>query len=218
LLNDTFEKSRVVEPSADDPTMFPFVGLYVHVCAPNNVWTLTVAMMLVGQPLAVAGLIVTVAGLVVSSTTTFHGHEGLAFVVMLLTPVAPNTPLIEQPLKAWLEFVSVAWPVGAGLSPAVAASVEPVHVTFWLLLPLFTNVALTVWVPPSASPLATAGPPDPTDRIADADADALSGIASAAATAPATARNQYLRMETLTLLCGSGSSLRPAGRPRRIQY
>jgi hypothetical protein len=174
--------------------------LYTHVCAPKNVCTLTVAVMLVEQPLAVAGLIVTVAGLVVSSTVTFHGHDELALVVMLLMPVAPNTPLMLHPPNVWLEFVSVAWPVGAGLVPAVAPRLELVHVTFWLLLLPFANVALPLLAPLSVSPLATALPF--TVRIADAVADALIGSASAAAIAPAIAKIQYLRMETLTLLVG----------------
>src|SRR5215472_11857707 len=173
------------------------------------------------DPPAVAGLIVTVAGLVESSTVTFHGQALLALVVMLLMPVAPNTPLMLQPLNVWLEFVSVALPGGgAGLVPAVAVSVEPVQVTFWLLLLPLTNVALTLLLPLRPSPETTAVLLPPTVRTADPAADALSGTASAATIAPAIARNQYLRMDQSPSCVGSGvpgSSLRPAGRPRRVR-
>jgi hypothetical protein len=119
----------------------------------------------------------------------------VAFVVMPLMPLAPATPLMLQPPNVWLEFVSVAWPGGVGLLPAVAERLELVHVTTWPLLLWLTNVALPLRAPLSESPLTTAGPLAlPTVRIALA-AEAVSGTtASAAAIATAIARYQYLRM------------------------
>jgi hypothetical protein len=118
----------------------------------------------------------------------------LALVVTLLM-LAPKTPVRVQPPNVWLEVVSVADPLGGGLVTSWAVMLELVHVTFWPLLLVFTNVALPLSEPISTSPEATAEPPVPPTVRMPLAADAVSGSApSAPAIAAAIARYQYLRM------------------------